>query len=330
MRPTSHLRLQRRTLIGGLLAASSLAYLRLAAAASPERDLRIVVPFPAGGAVDLFVRTLAEQLRPMLARTLLVDNRPGAAGLMGAKAVAQAAPDGATLLYLHSGLVTVQALNPRLDLLKEFRLIARLNYSPFALVARADSPYKTAAELIAAVRQTPGQLSYGSGGIGSPSHLAVEHMADQLGGFKALHIPFKGAVETVNAMLGGQVDFSISVLGTVLPMVQAGRLRLLALTCRHRIASLPQVPTLGELAVPGFAFEAWGGLAAPAGTPDAVIERITQVLAAAMASAPVKDAAQKTGSELEWVDAGPFAAQLAKDIVAERAVVQRLHLSESR
>lgn len=293
----------------------------------PERELRVVVPVPAGGAVDLLVRALAEQMRQSLGKAVVVDNRPGAGGLLGTKIASQAAPDGYTLAYIHSGLVTVQAMNPKLDLLKEFRMVARLTHGPFGLAVRADSPYKTAQELFAAVRAQPGKLTFGSGGVGSPAHLAVEHLEDKLPGFKALHVPYKAAIETVNAIIGGQVDFTISVLGTLTPLVQSGKLRLLAVTGRSRLSIMPDVPTLTEAAVPGYVFEPWGSFAVPAGTPDAVVDRIFQVLPAALASAPVKELVVRGGSVVELIDGRTFAAQLARDIVAEQALVKRLGMT---
>ena len=319
-----HLYCRRRAL--GLLAALPCVP-AFAQATWPERDLRIVAPVPAGGAVDLLLRALAEQMRLSLGKPVIVDNRPGAGGLLGVKVASQAPADGYTLAYIHSGLVTVQAMNPKLDLLKEFRMVARLTHGPFGLAVRADSPYKTAQELFAAVMAQPGKLTFGSGGVGSPAHLAVEHLEERLPGFKALHVPYKAAIETVNAIVAGQVDFTISVLGTLTPLVQSGKLRLLAVTGRQRLSLLPDVPTLTEAAVPGFVFEPWGALAVPTGTPDAVVARVFQVLPAALASTPVKEVVTRGGSVAELIDGKTFAAQLAKDIVAEQALVKRLGMT---
>ena len=296
----------------------------------PERELRIIAPVPPGGAVDLLVRAMADQMRQSLGKPVLVENRPGAGGLLGTKLASQAAPDGYTLAYLHSGLVTVQAMNPKLDLLKEFRMVARLTHGPFGLAVRADSPYKTAQDLFAAVRAQPGKLTYGSGGVGSPAHLAVEHLEERLPGFKALHVPYKAAIETVNAIMGGQVDFTISVLGTLTPLVQSGKLRLLAVTGRGRLPQFADVPTLTEAAVPGYVFEPWGALAVPAGTPDAVVDRIFQLLPAAMDSAPVKEIILKGGSVVEVIDGKTLAAQLARDIPLEQALVKRLGMAADK
>jgi len=318
---------KRRQILTLLAASPWLATAARAQSAWPERDLRIVAPVPPGGTVDLLVRAMAEHMRQALGRPVVVDNRPGAGGLLGTKIASAAAPDGYTLAYLHSGLVTVQAMNPKLDLLKEFRMVARLTHGPFGLVVRADSPYKTAQELFAAVKAQPGKLTFGSGGVGSPAHLAVEHIEERIPGFKALHVPYKAATETVNAMIGGQVDFSVSVLGTLTPLVQSGKLRLLAITGRARLPQMPDVPTLHEAALPGYVFEPWSALAVPAGTPDAVVERLYQLMPATMATSAVKDVVAKGGSVIEVIDGKTFAAQLARDIPAEQALVKRLGMT---
>lgn len=315
----------RRTLLASLALAPAWSSLARAQA-WPERDVRIIAPVPPGGVVDLSVRALAEGLRQSLGYPVVVDNRAGAAGLVGTKAAAQAQADGYTLLYLHSGLVTVQAMNPRLDLLKELKMVARLTKSPFGMAVRADSPYKTAQDLIAAVRANPGKLTYGTGGIGSPAHLAVELIEERAGNFKALHVPFKAAVETVNAMLAGQIDFTVSVLGTLVPQVQTGRLRLLGVTSRERLATLPNTPTLAESGLSGFSFESWGGLAAPVGTPDSVIARLMQVLPGVMNTPAVKELSQRSGSVIEVVDGPTLAAQIARDLPVEQALVKRLDM----
>jgi tripartite-type tricarboxylate transporter receptor subunit TctC len=293
----------------------------------PSKDIRFVVALPAGGGPDIFVRALAEPMRAVLGKAVIVDNKPGASGLIGARLVAQAPADGHTLFYVTSGLVTVQAMNPKFDLLKELKMVSRLSHSPFAMVVPANSPYKTAQELIVAVKASPGKLSYGSGGVGSPAHLAVEHIEDRVGDFKALHVPYKGAIESFAALVGGQIDFSVSLLGPAIPLVQSGKLRILGITSRNRLAQLPNVPTLTELSVPGFVFEAWGGIAVPAGTPDEVVERLAQISQNAIAQPAVKELAFKQGSVLEYMDSKTLTAQIIKDIPQEQKLVKKLGMT---
>lgn len=317
--------ISRRALLRGL-AGAHLAWPALSGAQSawPERDLRMLVPVPPGGIVDQSARAVADQLRTELGRAVIVDNRGGAGGLIATKALAQAPADGHTLGYLHAGLVTVQAMGHKLDLLKELRLLGRVSHSPFALAVRADSPHKSAAELIAAVRTSPGKLNYGSGGVGSPAHLAVEMLEERLPGFSAVHVPFKSALESASALVSGQVDFTLSVLGSLVPLVQGGKLRLLAMTTDKRVELLAQVPTFTESAVPGFVFEPWGGYAVPAGTPEAVVERLARAVKAASESAPARELAQKSGSIVQFFDGQALGAQIARELPVETALVKRL------
>ncbi len=297
----------------------------------PARPIKIVIPAPAGGAVDVFVRLLGESLATALGQPVIADNRPGAGGLIGTKLVSASAPDGYTLGYLHSGLITAQAMNPQLNILKEFRPIARLTASPFLVVVRADSPYKTFKELLAAVQANPDKLSYGSGGNGSPAHLAVEQLNNKLGGnFKALHVPFKGATETATAIIGGQIDFSISIFGTVAPLVASGKLKALAVTSGIRLPMLPQVPTLSESGFPSFTIEPWGGLVAPANTPDTVIRKLIEVLPKILEASSMKDLIGKMGSYASYAGIGAFTTQIEQELEVEKALIKRLNLTAAQ
>lgn len=320
--------ISRRRLIGGLLAAPVWTPKALAQANWPTSTIRIVVPSPAGGGVDAFARVVGEQLAAALKVTVIIDNKAGASGLIGTKAAAQAAPDGATIAYIHSGLVTVQAMNSRLDLLKELRPVAKLSYSPFMAVVSADSKFKTMQELVAEVQAHPGKLTFGSGGPGSPAHLAVEYIEEKLGNFRCVHVPFKGAADAANAIVGGQVDFQVGLLAASVALVQAGKLRALAVTSRNRLPQLPSVPTMSEAGVPGFVFEPWGGFAVPAGTPDALIARLNEVLPGVLASAAVKDVMAKQGAVVDYAPPAAFAVQIARELEVDKLVVQRLGMTQ--
>jgi tripartite-type tricarboxylate transporter receptor subunit TctC len=317
----------RRTLLQHLLAAPLAAPLwSHGQTAWPERDLRIVVPAPAGGILDNYARPLAEQLRVLVGRPVIVENKAGAGGLIGTKAVAQAPADGYTIGYIHAGLVTVQAMGAKLDLLKELRMLARMSHAPYALAVRTEAPYKTAAELIAAAKAAPGKLTYGSGGVGSPAHLATE-MLEERSGIQTLHVPFKGAVESVAAIIAGQIDFTIGPLGALVGQVQAGRLRLLAMTTQKRVDILPQVPTFSEGAAPGFVFEAWGGFAVAAATPEPIVERLTQVFKALATNPALLEVQLKNGSVSDYHDGRALAAQISRDLPIETALAKRLGIT---
>jgi tripartite-type tricarboxylate transporter receptor subunit TctC len=317
--------MQRRALfVLSLLAASG----TVMAQAYPNKVVKLQVPFAPGGTTDIVARVIADPLGRILGQSVIVENKAGGGGLIGAKAAAQSAPDGLTLAYIHSGLVTVQAMTGRIDILKEFKPVARLSNSPFVVVVSADSKFKTLKDLITAVQANPGKYSYGSGGPGSPAHLAVEYLEEKLGNFKALHVPFKGASEAANALIGGQVDFQIGLLGAVIGQVQGGRLRALAATSATRLPALPEVPTMAEAGVPGFVFAPWGGLAVPAGTPDAVVARLNELLPGVMNSAPMKDLMGKQGSVVDYAPAAALAAQIAREVEVDKVVVKRLGMTQ--
>lgn len=319
------LTINRRQALAGLASLSTLAVPVRAQTAWPNKPLRFVVPYPAGGSPDSFTRQMADELTRQLGATAIVENRPGASGLLGVRAVSLAAPDQHTFAYLTSGHVTLAAINPKFDLLKEHRLVARLSASPFVALVNAASPYKTMRELIAAVQASPGKLSFGTAGVGSPAHLAVEYLEESARNFKALHVPFKGAVESINAILGGQIDFTISVLGVALPQIQAGKLRALAMTTATRLALLPDVPTIAEAGGGNYAFQAWGGFAMHSETPDAMVARAAAVFTTAMQSDGMKKLLASAGSHADISESPTaFTAQVRQDLATERVITKRL------
>jgi tripartite-type tricarboxylate transporter receptor subunit TctC len=318
----------RRRMLGGAVAALGLAGLGPLAQAAGD-SLRIVVPYPAGGAPDNLSRLLATEVSRDLGISVLVENRPGASGLLGARVVSQAPPDGTTLLYASSGHVTLSAINPKFDLMRELRPVVRLSASPFVAVVSAQSPYKTMAELVAAAQAQPGKLSYGTAGQGSPAHMAVEFLQEATGNFKGLHVPFKGAVESINAILGGQIDFTIGVLGAAVPQIRAGKLRALAVTTPGRVPQLPEVPTVAEATRSSYQYLAWGGLMMHPQTPDAVVTRMEQAFKRALQAGPVLDYMKRTGGSA-WPSDSPaaFGDQLRRDLGTEEQIVRRLNVRQ--
>jgi tripartite-type tricarboxylate transporter receptor subunit TctC len=314
--------------IGGLALAGAGGHAR--AQAWPNRPIRVIVPFPAGGSPDATARRVADKITVTLGQPVLVENRPGAAGLIGAKAVSAAAPDGYTLLYVNSGHATVQAITGKLDMDKEFRPITMVGASPFLAAVNPTSPWKTLRELLDGARAQPGRLTFGTAGIGSPAHIAFERIRERAPGLDMVHVPFKGAIEAYNAIVGGQIDFTVAVLGAALPHLQAQRLRPLAVTTVERLALLPAVPTMVEAGVPGYRFDAWGGFAAPAGTPDEVIARLHAVIVKAAAEPDYRAFAESQGAQV-LTSASPqaFAREIAATLVAERETVERLGLKGS-
>lgn len=316
-------RRQSLAFLGSLACLSSAAQ-----AAWPSKPLRFVVPYPAGGTPDTFTREVAAEVARQLGVAAVVENKPGASGLLGMRAVSQAVADAHTFAFVSSGQVTLTATNPKFNLLEELRPVIRLTASPFVVVVNADSPVKSMAELIARVQANPGRLTFGSAGTGSPSHMAVEYLHESTGNFKALHVPFKGAVESFNAIMGGQIDFTIAVLGAALPHIQAGKLRALGVTTARRVALLPQVPTIAEGNGGNYDYQSWGGFMAQASTPEAVITRAAQAFGAAMRADAVVKYLGRTGSFADVSESSAaFAAQLARDIATERHIAKRLGIT---
>jgi tripartite-type tricarboxylate transporter receptor subunit TctC len=319
--------ISRRHLMGGLAVASALPGLLWAQTAWPTRPVKVVVPYPAGGSPDLFARVVARELGNIYSQPFNIDNKPGAAALIGARAVSQNPNEIHALAYITSGHVTVQAMDPSFNLLTEFKLISRMSNSPYVCVVNAKSPYKTMADLVAAAKANPGKLTYGSAGIGSPAHMAVEYLEEKLPAFKALHIPYKGAVESANAILGGQIDFSIMVLGTAVPHLKGGQLRALAVTTNKSVQPIPEVPTISDTVAPGYSFGAWGGFAMPTGTPDDVIARMHKALMTVSTSAALIEETKRTGSIISMSESPKeFAEQIARDVATEMVIVKKLGL----
>ena len=270
MTSNDFLRMRRRVMLA--LAGAAWPAVR----AQSARPLRLVVPFPPGGSTDILARAIGAKLGPALGQTVVIDNKPGAGGSLGASEVARAEPDGNTLLMGHIGTLAVNpALYPKLpyDPVKSFAPVAWVARVPNILVVNARSPVKTLADLVALARSKPGHLTYSSGGNGSAAHIAFEYLKLQAK-FPMLHIPYRGTGPSVTDLMGGQVDATFTGSPVVLPHVRSGQLRALAVSSVKRLPSLPDVPTVAESGFPGFDADQWYGVVAPAGTPAAVVARL--------------------------------------------------------
>lgn len=303
-----------RRLLGASLVAAQLLVHATAAVPTeapwPTKPVRIVVPGGPGGVIDVRARWLADRLGPALGQPVVVENRTGAGGNVGMEHVARSAPDGYTLAIVHQGTM---AMNPHLyartgyDALADFVPITRLGIGPLMLAVPADSPAKSAADLIRIAKARPGQLSYGSPGNGTPPHLASE-LFKRLAGIDVLHVPYKGGGQETQALVTGQIDFTIEGLNVQLPQVNGGRLRALAVTSASRMPLLPDVPTLAEAGVPGYEFVSWVGIAAPAATPPAVVDRLYRAIAAVEATAEAREWFAAVGAEPGVISPDAFAA----------------------
>ena len=270
--------MRRRRLVLGLAGAASTPL--CAAPTWPARSIRMLVPFPGGSSPDLVARAIAEPLGKVLGQVIVVDNRPGAGGNIGTGLAARAAADGYTLLFTIQGpLVTAPLLSKRLgyDPQKDLQPIGLVATSPNVLVVDAALGVHTVAEFVSAARSRPGALNYGSIGNGSAAHLAMESFMARAG-IALTHVPYAGFAQVLNAMLAGQIQAGFMVPGLAMAQVHAGRLRALAVSSLGRVAALPELPTLAELGFAGFEAVSWQALLAPAGTPSAIVARLSEEL----------------------------------------------------
>lgn len=283
----------------------------------PARPIRMVVPFPPGSSPDMIARIVTEKLATALGQPVVVENRPGAGGNIGTGMVARAAPDGYTLLFTINGpLVTAPTLSRNLsyDPFRQLAPVTLVATSPNVLVVDARLPVHNLREFVALARSKPGELNYGSPGNGSASHLAMEQLK-AMAGIDLQHVPYPGFPQITTAMVGGQVQAGFMVPAIAMPQVNAGKLRVLAVTTTGRTAVLPSVPTVAESGYPGFEAISWQAVLAPAGTPQPVIDRLYRELVAIIGSADVRD---KMRAQY-FVPAGTAPASLRQTMASEKA-----------
>ncbi len=265
----------------------------------PSQTIKIVVPFPPGGGVDVVARVIGPRLSELLGQSVIVENRAGAGGSVGATYVAQAARDGYTLLL---GTASTHGTNPNVytklgyDPLRDFTPVALITSAPLLLVANNDVPVKTAADLIALAKAKPGSLSYGSYGNGSSNHLVAE-LLNTMAGIDTNHIPYRGSAPMMTDLIGGRIQFAFDGIATTLGYVRSNTVRLLGVSTGKRSPVLPEGPTISESAVPGFEASVWFALFAPAGTPQATINVLNSKVNAALAPPEVRETFLKVGNE---------------------------------
>jgi tripartite-type tricarboxylate transporter receptor subunit TctC len=269
----------------------------------PSRPVHLVVPYAPGGPVDLSARLIAPKLQQALGQPVVVENKPGAGGNIGADFVAKSAPDGYTLVM---GAIATHAINPALyarlpyDPVRDFRHVALLVQVPNVLVINNELPARTVAELVELAKRQPGKLDFASGSTGSTGHLAGE-LFKQLTGTYLVHIPYKGSAPAVADLLAGRVHLMFDNLASAAPNIQAGKLRALAVTTVRRSSFLPELPTLDESGLKGFDMTTWWGLMAPAKTPQPVIDRISQEALRAIESPDLRERWRGMGSDVPAV-----------------------------
>ena len=257
----------------------------------PNKPIRVIVPLAAGSAVDNAARIIAQKMSQNMSQSVIIENQPGASGLIGADRVAKSLPDGYTLGGFNDSIMTMlpnlQSKMPW-DILRDFEPVSLVATIEWGLVVATDSPQRSAADLIAAARKAPGQINYGSGGNGSPQHIAMALFASQAG-VAMTHVPYKGATQAAMGVAGNEVNAAFQGVATVNSLVRAGKLRLIGVTTPRRMPQFPDVPTISESGLSGFEFNSWFALMAPAGTPKAIMQTLHLGITKALADPDVRE-----------------------------------------
>jgi tripartite-type tricarboxylate transporter receptor subunit TctC len=282
----------------------------------PTRTIRLIVPFAAGGAVDVLARLVAAKVADQVGQTVIIENRPGAGGTLGADAVAKAAPDGYTILQNTNGAAIAPALYKSLpfDATKDFAPVTQIVASNLVLVASPKAGIGSLKELIAQAKAKPGALNYGSSGLGNPLHLTME-MLKTATGINIVAVPFRGDAQIHAALLSGEVQVAVVPLATAVPHIKEGRIRALAITGAKRSDTIPDVPTVAEAAVPGFASSGWQGWFMPARTPPAIVARVQAEVAKAIALPDVRKRLEAMAYEPVGSKPAQFDAYFRAEIV---------------
>ena len=312
--------LQRGVLFVGLLAASLSGF---AQQPYPNRPVKIIVPFAASGPADNYARFMAQRLQEALGQSFVVDNRPGAGSIIGTDAVAKAAPDGYTLLMMSNTQTVNESLIPvrPFNLLKDFVPIAPINYSDLVLVAHPSVPAQNLPEFIKYAKSHPGKINYASSGNGTPYHMAGE-LFKYMAGVSMTHIPYKGSAAARTDVLSGQVDVMFDAVTTMTENIKAGKVRGLATTGRTRSTVAPELPTVHEDGVPKYEALIWLGMMAPAGTPDAIIQRLNTEINKIVNAPDVKATWAKQGAVVMSMTAPAFAKYVADDVAKWATIVK--------
>lgn len=269
----------------------------IAQAAYPERPIKMIVPLAAASAVDVAARIVTEKMAENMGQQIVIINQAGASGLIGAEQVARAPPDGYTIGGFNDSVMTmVPNLHAKMpwDILKDFAPISLVATVEWGLIAGNDTGYKTAADLIAAAKAAPGKINYSSGGPGSPQHLAMAMFASGAG-ISLTHVPYKGATQAATDVASGQIPVGFQGLGTVAALVRGGQLRLIGVTTEKRLPQFPDVPTVSESGLPGFLFNSWFAMLAPAGTPKDIIARLSAEVLKAVGDPEVRHKLEDLG-----------------------------------
>ena len=294
----------------------------------PERWLRIIVGFSAGGATDVGARLVAQQLAPLLGQAVVVENKPGAGGEIAQDFVAKAPPGGYTLLMASAGNATQPAIRRELpfDPVKDFAWISTVTTYPFVIVTGPQAPFKSLADFIARAKAEPGKFSWGSAGVGTSGHLLGEWLSDATG-IELLHVPYKGQANALIEVIAGRINLDIEPLVQMVPHVKAGKMRALAVTSREPSSFLPEVPTAVQ-AVPGYVFQSWLGVAAPAATSPEIVARLNRELRRLLADPEVQKRLTEIGGVAAPSSPEEMRAQVASEVDRWRQLVKNRRIEQ--
>ena len=310
-------------LCGTLILVGLAAMGRASAQDYPNRPVKVIVPFAAGGPADIYARFLSQRLQESLGQPFVVDDRPGGGSIVGTDAAAKSAPDGYTLLVMSNTHTVNESLIPNkpFALMRDFVPVAPINYSDLVMVVHPSVPAKTLGEFIALAKAQPGKLNYASSGPGTPYHMAGE-LFKAMAGVDIVHVPYKGSSGARTDVLGGQVQMMFDAVTTMSEHVKAGKVRALATTGKARSAVLPDVPTLDEAGVPGYEATIWLGVMAPKGTPPAIVNRLSVEITKIVSRPEVKREWAGQGAVAMTMTPEEFGKYLGEDIVKWERIVK--------
>lgn len=298
-----------------LACASLLATAGAGRAEYPERPIHLLLPFPAGGAVDIVTRVMAAKMSEDLGKVFIIENKSGAGGIVATDAVAKSTPDGYTLLITTPNHTINAALQPKLpyDTEKDVLPVSVLAEVPEVLVSNPAAPFKTFPEFVAYAKANPGKLDYASAGIGTLPHLSMELLLQQVG-IKVTHIPYRGAAPAMTDLLSNVVQLKLDTYATSNPQVEAGKLNMIAIASTHRSKLMPNIPTIAELGLPGYEGILWIGMMAPAGTPQAIIDKLAAASAKAARDPAVIERLTRDGVDLVGGTPAEMQALIAREL----------------
>ena len=293
------------------------------AQAYPNKTVRIVSPFAAGGTNDVIARTIAPKLSELLNQQFIVENRPGGGGIIGTEFVARSAPDGYTLTIATTTTHVIAAALRKIpyDPVKDFAPISLVGITPYVIIVHPSLPVRSVQDLVTLTKSRPKQVEFGSGGVGTPGHLAGA-MLNAMTGIQMLHIPYKAGNLALNDLLGGHVSLTFSTTITSTQYIQSGRLRGIAVTSQKRLPAFPQLPTVAESGVPGYEFSLWLGLSAPAGTPEPVIQRLNDAVVKSVQNESVRSTLLAQSVEPLTLQPAAMSKRIAAELVTYAKVVK--------